>query len=252
MTFLTKAQVAYHLQEFAGSPAQWYINSWCAFPRTDQGQHAALVVCEGRRTLGYWPLLPVTHDSLLRQLQRPTPSSYPIPAVPGFSYHDELIPLLHNWARSLAEQSVPVLNRVLQLYYHLEDTPGVPLAAATSWWEQADALLRAFNSQRLQALLHRVGRPRYREHASELRTSLQQAQQALLKLVAFVQQVPYPTSLPKPLPQARSPLYPALAQTPVGILPATPTQALTTGQHRRFYCRYYLRDTDFGYQYLDA
>ena len=134
--------------------------------------------------------------------------------------HDALLPLLRTWARSLAEQSVPVLNRLLQLYYHLEDTPGVPLPAAAQWWEQADELLRAFDSGCLQVLQQQVGRPRYREHASALCTSLQQAQQAFLRLMTFLRQTPYPTTLPKSLPQARAPLYPALAKTPVRMLPA--------------------------------
>jgi len=100
-------------------------------------------------------------------------------------------------------------------------------------------------------LLYRVGRPRYREHARALRTSLQQVQRALPKMVAFLRQVPYPTALPATLPQTCSPLYSALAKTPVHSPLVKPKQAVTTKQ-RSPDLRYYLRAPDFQRVYLDG
>ncbi|OUJ68178.1 hypothetical protein [Hymenobacter crusticola] len=247
MSSLTKSQAQKILAQYAGTTAQWTVAVWleeheeaswhpqrAILPWT---QHYALVVYQGKDEVERWLLRPATYQSLLAQLETGATNPYAIAPIPGFIYDD---PAQVYWARertqALYRDVVPLLSRLHQLRYHLDDTPGIPLSAALAWWKQADSLIAQFPTYQIQAKDGRVGRPQYQVHSSFMLEELRLAELEIPKLQRFLLEVPYPTSLPKFVFKQRlsSRDYPALFDTPVQEVVAKPGEKLTTGSGDRY------------------
>jgi len=174
---------------------------------------------------------------LLAQLETGATNPYAIAPIPGFIYDD---PAQVYWARertqALYRDVVPLLSRLHQLRYHLDDTPGIPLSAALAWWKQADSLIAQFPTYQIDVMDGQVGRPKYQVHSSFMLEELRLAELQIPELQRFLLEVPYPTPLPKFVFQQRlsSRDYPALFDTPVQEVVAKQGKKLTTGSGDRY------------------
>jgi len=247
MTSLTKSQVQKLLDGYAGTTAQWTVAVWVdepvrpAWHLTTDGlpwtQQYALVIYKGKDEVERRSIRSTTYQSLLIQLETGAANPFAIPPVPGFIYEEPAqVYQARERTEALYRQAAPLLSRVHQLRYHLDDTPGIPLSAALSWWEKADELIREFPSSQIREMGSRVGRPQYQVHSSLLLEQLQVAEQLVPKMQRLLLEVPYPTSLPRFVFRQRlsSREYPALYDTPVQEVVPRPGEKLTSGGGERY------------------
>jgi hypothetical protein len=187
---LNTQRVTETLEQFAGSAAVWWLQSWLQTDGRGQVQ-AELVVAQDGQELGRWPVHLMTYGGVIRRLTHQPEDYYAIPLAPGMDYDKPTVTdALKAEARQLLRELCPPLNSLLRCRHLLEDGGGLDEVATKSWLLRSKEVERLSEWANLWKVLLEVGNPHYRAHYSYLAEIVERGRLGHAALKAFLADFP--------------------------------------------------------------
>lgn len=203
---LVNADLAPLIDQYANTDAYWYLS-----PRSEidaspkQPISAELIIERSNQEVGRWPLNPRTYGSLvLRQLQAKE-ELYAVPHIKGYSYenYEQLVALKEQEWRLLMDLQHK-LNKMLWARYTLDDTAGIDLQQAITWWERAEQIEAGISLDKIWQARGGIGSPLFKGHSDFLAELLAPLQAGYDALEAFMAECPPPVATGQSIAEAQT------------------------------------------------